>query len=224
MGLGIATVDLFGFRFSDRFSIETDRCPALVIIAYVIHIALGLCIANVVQSRFDRNGSIGNGIPLGVVVTTPKIAKVLTHLSYFNNFVGSNLKERLNALKDKHECKVSSVILFPSKINAQERAHVMENKRLYLNIVVDVRGKGLVLEVEHVIDCELKTPAKDETLHVIDQMKGLLIRKGGYYRNVFEIHLSYVSTKKIFRSGCYGFLVDAMDYTLDVEYTCISSR
>ncbi|RHN69551.1 putative alanine--glyoxylate transaminase [Medicago truncatula] len=82
--------------------------------------------------------SIGNGIPLGVVVTTPKIAKVLTHLSYFNNFgigclksnriVGSNLKERLNALKDKHECKVSSVILFPSKINAQESTHVMENK------------------------------------------------------------------------------------------------
>lgn len=35
-----------------------------------------------------------------------------------------------------------------------------------------MRGKGLALGVEHVIDCELKTPAKDETLHVMDQMKG----------------------------------------------------
>lgn len=82
---------------------------------------------------------IGNGIPLGAVVTTPEIAKVLTQSSYFNTFggnpvctaaglavlkviekeklqenafiVGSHLKERLNVLKDKYECKVSSLIL-----------------------------------------------------------------------------------------------------------------
>lgn len=74
---------------------------------------------------------IGNGIPLGAVVTTPQIAEVLTHRTYFNTFggnpvctsaghavlrviqkenlqenahvVGSYLKERLNSLKDKHE-------------------------------------------------------------------------------------------------------------------------
>lgn len=74
---------------------------------------------------------IGNGIPLGAVVTTPEIAQVLTRRSYFNTFggnpvctaaghavlkviekeklqenaqvVGSYLKERLNALKDKYE-------------------------------------------------------------------------------------------------------------------------
>lgn len=76
---------------------------------------------------------IGNGIPLGAVVTTPEIAEVLTRRSYFNTFggnpvctaaghavlkvierenlqenahvVGSYLKERLVALKDKHESK-----------------------------------------------------------------------------------------------------------------------
>lgn len=74
---------------------------------------------------------IGNGIPLGAVVTTPEIAKVLTHRSYFNTFggnpvctaaghavlkviekeklqqnaftVGSYLKQRLSSLKDKYE-------------------------------------------------------------------------------------------------------------------------
>lgn len=88
---------------------------------------------------------IGNGIPLGAVVTTPEIAKALTHRNYFNTFggnpvctaaglavlkviekeklqenafvVGSHLKERLNALKDKYESKVSS-----HKINAQAKA------------------------------------------------------------------------------------------------------
>ncbi|MCI62831.1 alanine-glyoxylate aminotransferase-like protein, partial [Trifolium medium] len=32
---------------------------------------------------------IGNGIPLGAVVTTPEIAKVLTRRSYFNTFGGN---------------------------------------------------------------------------------------------------------------------------------------
>lgn len=77
---------------------------------------------------------IGNGIPLGAVVTTPEIAEVLTHRTYFNTFggnpvctaaglavlrviekeklqenahvVGSYLKQRLNALKAKHESRV----------------------------------------------------------------------------------------------------------------------
>lgn len=74
---------------------------------------------------------IGNGIPLGAVITTPEIAKVLTYRSYFNTFggnpvctaaghavlkviekeqlqqnaltVGSYLKDRLISLKDKYE-------------------------------------------------------------------------------------------------------------------------
>lgn len=82
--------------------------------------------------------SIGNGLPLGAVVTTPEIAKALTRRSYFNTFggnpvctaaglavlkviekeklqenafeVGSYLKERLNTLKDKYECNLSSLL------------------------------------------------------------------------------------------------------------------
>lgn len=76
---------------------------------------------------------IGNGIPIGAVVTTPEIAQVLTRRSYFNTFggnpvctagghavlkvlekeklqenahlVGSHLKDRLSKLKEKHESK-----------------------------------------------------------------------------------------------------------------------
>ncbi|KAJ6742354.1 hypothetical protein OIU85_016433 [Salix viminalis] len=71
----------------------------------------GLCIADEVQAGFGRMGShfwgfetqgvvpdivtmakgIGNGIPLGAVVTTPEIAEVLTHRSYFNTFGGNPL-------------------------------------------------------------------------------------------------------------------------------------
>lgn len=189
----------------------------------------GLCIADEVQAGFARTGShfwgfeahgvvpdivtmakgIGNGIPLGAVVTTPEIAEVLTRRNYFNTFggnpvctaaghavlkviqkdklqsnahvVGSYLKERLTALKDKY------------------------------GIIGDVRGRGFLLGVEFVTDRQLKTPAKAETLYIMDKMKemGVLVGKGGFYGNVFRITPPLCFTKED-----ADYLVDVMDYLL----------
>lgn len=82
---------------------------------------------------------IGNGVPLGAVVTTPEISEVLTRKSYFNTFggnpvctaaglavlnviekeklqdnafiVGSYLKQRFTALKDKYEGHLLALVL-----------------------------------------------------------------------------------------------------------------
>ncbi|KAG0453552.1 hypothetical protein HPP92_024856 [Vanilla planifolia] len=195
----------------------------------IIKQAGGLCIADEVQSGFARTGShfwgfeahgvlpdivtmakgIGNGIPIGAVVTTPEIANVLTRRNYFNTFggnpvctaaghavlrvlekerlqqnafvVGSYLKDRLKDLQQKHE------------------------------IIGDVRGRGLMLGVELVTDRQLKTPAKAEILHIMDLMKelGVLVGKGGFYGNVFRI-----TPPLCFSKEDADFLVDVMDMAI----------
>ncbi|KAJ6913370.1 hypothetical protein NC651_015781 [Populus alba x Populus x berolinensis] len=153
----------------------------------------GLCISDEVQAGFGRTGNhfwgfenqgvvpdivtmakgIGNGIPLGAVVTTPEIAEVLTRRSYFNTFGGNPL------------CTAAglAVLKVMEKENLQENALVVGSylkKRLTelkdkYEIIGDVRGKGLMLGVELVTDRQQKTPAKAETLHVMEQMKDFLV-------------------------------------------------
>ncbi|KAG6603547.1 Alanine--glyoxylate aminotransferase 2-like 3, mitochondrial, partial [Cucurbita argyrosperma subsp. argyrosperma] len=189
----------------------------------------GLCIADEVQSGLARTGSffwgfesqgvvpdivtmakgIGNGIPLGAVVTTPEIAEVLTRRSYFNTFGGNPV------------CTAAglAVLRVIEKEKLQENAHVvgtyLKDRLIALKdkyeIIGDVRGRGLMLGVELVTDRELKTPAKAETLHVMDHMKdlGVLIGKGGSYGNVFRITPPLCFTKED-----ADFVADAMDYAM----------
>ncbi|KAJ4971177.1 hypothetical protein NE237_004276 [Protea cynaroides] len=176
----------------------------------------GLCIADEVQAGFARIGShfwgfeshgvvpdivtmakgIGNGIPVGAVVTTPEIAKVLTYSNYFNTFGGNPV------------CTAGglAVLRVIERENLQQNAHEVGSylkKRLTslkekYEIVGDVRGRGFFLGVELITDHKLKTPAKVETLHVMEQMKemGVLIGKGGFYSNVMRITPPLCFTKE----------------------------
>lgn len=189
----------------------------------------GLCIADEVQSGFARTGShfwgfeahgvvpdivtmakgIGNGLPLGAVVTTPEISKVLSQRSYLNTF-GGNLVCAASGL---------AVLKVIEKDKLQENAFTvgsylkerLTNLKKKHDIIGDVRGRGLMLGVELVTDQKLKTPAKAETLHIMEQMKelGVLIGKGGFFANVFRITPPLCFTKED-----ADFLVDAMDYTM----------
>uniref|UniRef100_A0A2N9EUG5 alanine--glyoxylate transaminase n=1 Tax=Fagus sylvatica TaxID=28930 RepID=A0A2N9EUG5_FAGSY len=207
-----------------------ELAPGYLKLVYdIVHKAGGVCIADEVQTGFGRTGShywgfetqgvipdivtmakgIGNGLPLGAVVTTPEIASVLAQKILFNTFggnpvcsagglavlrvidqekrqahcsdIGSHLLERLRALQQRHE------------------------------IIGDVRGRGLMVGVELVTDRNEKTPAKAETAVLFEKLRelGVLVGKGGLHGNVFRI-----KPPMCFTRDDADFLVDALDYAI----------
>ncbi|CAN5606968.1 N/A [soil metagenome] len=164
-----------------------------------VRTAGGLCIADEVQAGFGRTGThywgfetqgvipdivcmakgIGNGAPLGAVVTTPKIAAALAQRVHFNTFGG-------NPVVSAQGMAVLDVI---DREKLQENSHKiggrifagLEELRDKHNIIGDVRGKGLMLGIELVKDRGTKEPAKPEAAQVLERAKelGLLLGKGG---------------------------------------------
>jgi alanine-glyoxylate transaminase/(R)-3-amino-2-methylpropionate-pyruvate transaminase len=166
-----------------------------------VRAAGGLCIADEVQAGFGRTGThfwgfetqgvipdivtmakgIGNGCPLGAVITTPKIAQTLANRLHFNTFGGNPVV-----------CAQGSAVLdVIEREKLQENSLKIGNKILAgLNqlkekyqLIGDVRGKGLLLGIELVKDRETKEPAREECAQVLENCKnmGLLLGKGGLW-------------------------------------------
>ncbi|XP_048571825.1 alanine--glyoxylate aminotransferase 2 homolog 1, mitochondrial-like [Triticum urartu] len=189
----------------------------------------GVCIADEVQSGFGRTGSnywgfqtqdvipdivtmakgIGNGLPLGAVVTTPEIASVMAQKIQFNTFGGNPVCSAgglavLKVLdKEKRQAHCADV-----GAHLVERLKSLQQKH---EIIGDVRGRGLMLGVELVTDRTEKTPAKAETAVLFEKLKdlGVLVGKGGLHGNVFRI-----KPPMCFSKDDADFLVDAMDYAM----------
>jgi alanine-glyoxylate transaminase / (R)-3-amino-2-methylpropionate-pyruvate transaminase len=166
-----------------------------------VRAAGGLCIADEVQAGFGRTGThywgfetqcvvpdivtmakgIGNGCPLGAVVTTPKIAAALAQRTHFNTFGGNPVA-----------CAQGRAILdIIEREKLQENSLTIGNRLLAgLNqlkekhkLIGDVRGKGLMLGIELVKDRQSKEPAKEASAQILETCKemGLLLGKGGLW-------------------------------------------
>jgi len=194
-----------------------------------VRAAGGVCIADEVQSGFGRTGShfwgfetqgvvpdivtmakgIGNGAPIGAVVTTPEIARALTSRIHFNTFGG-------NAVAMAQARAVLQVIERDG-IQANAAAvggHLMAGLRRLQDIhdvIGDVRGLGLMLGVELVKDRTSKEPAGDACLRVFERSRelGLLVGKGGLHGNVLRIKPPMCITR-----ADADFLVDVLDAAL----------
>jgi 4-aminobutyrate aminotransferase-like enzyme len=168
----------------------------------------GVCIADEVQTGYGRIGShfwafesygvvpdivvlgkpIGNGHPIGAVVTTPEIASSFDNgMEFFSTFGGNPVS-----------CAIGLAVLDESREkNLQSHAHTVGTmliKRLEElaerhEIIGDVRGSGLFIGVELVRDRTSLEPATAEADAVVNAMRErqILIGTDGPFHNVLKI-------------------------------------
>ena len=168
----------------------------------------GVCIADEVQTAYGRLGShfyafeaqhvvpdivvlgkpIGNGYPIGAVVTTNAIADAFDNgMEFFSTFGGSTVA-----------CAVGVAVLdVVQKEGLQEHARQvgtalrasLHDLRDRHRLVGDVRGDGLFLGVELVTDRDSRAPAAQHARHVVNRLKeeGILIGTDGPDHNVLKI-------------------------------------
>ncbi|HSL23457.1 MAG TPA: aminotransferase class III-fold pyridoxal phosphate-dependent enzyme [Vicinamibacterales bacterium] len=168
----------------------------------------GICVADEVQTAYGRMGTsfyafedqhvvpdivvlgkpIGNGHPIGAVITTEAIARSFDNgMEFFSTFGGNTVscavgttvldivqRERLQA----HARRVGDHLL--DRLGPLARRH---------ELIGDVRGSGLFIGVELVRDRQTLAPAHEEAAFVVNRMReeGILIGTDGPFQNVLKI-------------------------------------
>jgi 4-aminobutyrate aminotransferase-like enzyme len=167
----------------------------------------GICVADEVQCGFGRVGDhfwgfelqdvvpdivvigkpIGNGHPLAAVVTTKELAeKFANGMEYFNSFGGNPVSMAVGmAVMDVIE-------------NENMQSHAKELGQYILNrwqplkdkfeFVGDVRGHGLFLGIELVLDRGTLEPATQLATDIVNEMRerGILLSTDGPLENVLK--------------------------------------
>ncbi|HXN93752.1 MAG TPA: aminotransferase class III-fold pyridoxal phosphate-dependent enzyme [Candidatus Acidoferrales bacterium] len=167
-----------------------------------------VCIADEVQVGFGRLGThfwgfetqgvvpdivvlgkpIGNAFPLAAVVTTPEIANSFNNgMEFFSTFGGNPVA-----------CAAGLAVLdVLEEENLQQHAlrigeHLIEGlKSLQTRhtLIGDVRGSGLFLGIDFVLDCETREPAPSQASYVVNRLRdcGILAGTDGPHHNVIKL-------------------------------------
>lgn len=177
----------------------------------------GICIADEVQTGFGRTGShfwafeaqdvvpdivtlgkpMGNGHPLGAVITTPEIAAAFANgMEYFSTFGGNPVScaiglAVLDVIAD--EGLQENARLMGERVQAGLRALAARHPS-----IGNVRGLGLFLGAELVRDRTTLEPAGEEAGYVASRMRerGVLVSTDGPFHNVLKIKPPLVFAKQ----------------------------
>src|SRR5437763_4534614 len=166
----------------------------------------GLFIADEVQTGWGRTGKkwfgieqwevtpdiitgakgLGNGVPIGLTATTPKIAASFKGLQ-ISTFGGNPVtsvaaKATIDLIEEDRLMDNADVVgrYFRQGLQALQDKH---------DLIGDVRGMGLMQALEFVKDRKSKEVAPQETTQFMEECRrrGLLVGKGGLYGNVIRM-------------------------------------
>ena len=199
----------------------------------MVRAAGGVCIADEVQTGYGRLGEhfwgfeaygvvpdivvlgkpIGNGHPIGAVVTTPEIASSFDNgMEFFSTFGGNTVS-----------CAIGIAVL--EAVHAENlQAHAREVGRYLLErldelkrrhaLIGEVRGSGLFLGVELVTDQRSLAPATRAAAAIANHMRdlGVLLGTDGPFHNVIKIRPPMPFTVQD-----AGVLVEALDAALTAQ-------
>jgi len=198
-----------------------------------VRAAGGVCIADEVQVGFGRLGThfwgfetqavvpdivvlgkpIGNGFPLGAVLTTRAIADVFASgMEFFSTFGGNPVA-----------CAAGLAVL---DVLAEEglQANALRLGQHFLSglralqghhpLIGDVRGSGLFLGVELVQDRETREPATEEASYVTNRLRerGCLTGTDGPHDNVLKLRPPLIVSE-----ADVDLFVSTLDATLDED-------
>ncbi len=172
-----------------------------------VRAAGGLYIADEVQVGFGRVGShmwafqehgvvpdivvlgkpMGNGHPMGAVITTPEIAASLGEMEFFSTFGGNPVSCAIGmAVLDVIERE--GLMQRAAALGARFLSGLRELQKRH-EAIGDVRGRGLFLGIELVCDRATLAPAADEAAALVDAMReqGVLLSTDGPMHNVIKV-------------------------------------
>jgi 4-aminobutyrate aminotransferase-like enzyme/Ser/Thr protein kinase RdoA (MazF antagonist) len=173
-----------------------------------VRAAGGVCIADEVQVGFGRLGThfwgfetqdvvpdivvlgkpIGNAFPLAAVVTTQEIAASFNSgMEFFSTFGGNPVAcaaglAVLDVLEEDHlqenALRVGNYLI--ARLKSLKGKHAL---------VGDVRGSGLFLGVDLVIDRESREPAPNQASYIVNRLRerGILAGTDGPHHNVIKL-------------------------------------
>jgi 4-aminobutyrate aminotransferase-like enzyme len=182
-----------------------------------VRAAGGVCIVDEVQVGFGRVGShlwafetqnvvpdivtlgkpIGNGHPLAAVITTPGIADAFANgMEYFNTFGGNPVS-----------CAIGMAVLDVIEDEGLQENANRAGRRLLdglkglmgkYRLIGDVRGLGLYIGVELVVDRSTLEPATEHADYIINRMRdhAILISTDGPLENVLKMKPPIVFSEK----------------------------
>ena len=168
----------------------------------------GLCIADDVQTGLWRTGThafgfqksnavpdllvlgkpLGNGFPLGAVVTTPEVAASFADgPEFFSTFGGSTVAMAagtavLDVIRDENLAENARVV-------GDQLLHGLRDLQQRFALIGDVRGCGFFLGVELVKDRTSKQPATEAAMRIKNFLRDqrVLIGTDGPHDNVLKI-------------------------------------